>query len=131
MLVSVHRFNFLLNKVCRPLLSFFQSDLVDQNLLNFLPAGEHSDVYKALSSHIMEGETLTPEYLKSKVHRPPGGAASSPSSSRSAFSSCLLPFPPPQQKISWSSAATCSEGPSSPKSLPCTSTSSSSGTSSP
>lgn len=44
----------------------FQSDLVDQNLLNFLPAGEHSDVYKALSSHIMEGETLTPEYLKSK-----------------------------------------------------------------
>lgn len=44
----------------------FQSDLVDQNLLNFLPMGEHSDVYKALSSHIMEGETLTPEYLKSK-----------------------------------------------------------------
>lgn len=43
----------------------FQSDLVDQNLLNFLPAGEHSEVYKALSSHIMEGETLTPEYLKS------------------------------------------------------------------
>lgn len=43
----------------------FQSDLVDQNLLNFLPAGEHSEVYKALSSHIMEGETLSPEYLKS------------------------------------------------------------------
>lgn len=95
MLVSVDCFNFLLNKVCQPLLSFFQSDLVDQNLLNFLPAGEHSDVYKALSSHIMEGETLTPEYLKSKVHRPPVGAASSPSSSRSAFSSCLLPFSPP------------------------------------
>ena len=47
----------------------FQSDLVDQNLLNFLPMGEHSDVYKALSSHIMEGETLTPEYLKSKCWR--------------------------------------------------------------
>lgn len=44
----------------------FQSDLVDQNLLNFLPMGEHSDVYKALSSHIKEGETLMPEYLKSK-----------------------------------------------------------------
>ncbi|TKS75032.1 Circadian locomoter output cycles protein kaput [Collichthys lucidus] len=43
-----------------------ESDLVDQNLLNFLPMGEHSDVYKALSSHIMEGETLTPEYLKTK-----------------------------------------------------------------
>lgn len=47
------------------LCSVFQSDLVDQNLLNFLPAGEHSEVYKALSSHVMEGETLTPEYLKS------------------------------------------------------------------
>uniref|UniRef100_A0A671TSJ3 Circadian locomoter output cycles protein kaput n=1 Tax=Sparus aurata TaxID=8175 RepID=A0A671TSJ3_SPAAU len=48
------------------LLEHLPSDLVDQNLLNFLPAGEHSDVYKALSSHIMEGETLTPEYLKTK-----------------------------------------------------------------
>ncbi|KAF0042410.1 hypothetical protein F2P81_005942 [Scophthalmus maximus] len=48
------------------LLEHFPSDLVDQNLLNFLPMGEHSDVYKALSSHIMEGETLTPEYLKTK-----------------------------------------------------------------
>lgn len=55
-------FFFLLLDVC-----VSQSDLVDQNLLNFLPAGEHSDVYKALSSHIMEGETLTPEYLKSKA----------------------------------------------------------------
>lgn len=61
---------FLLLEVCR-LLCLFQSDLVDQNLLNFLPAGEHSDVYKALSSHIMDGETLTPEYLKSKAHLPP------------------------------------------------------------
>uniref|UniRef100_A0A3B4VL88 Circadian locomoter output cycles protein kaput n=1 Tax=Seriola dumerili TaxID=41447 RepID=A0A3B4VL88_SERDU len=48
------------------LLEHLPSDLVDQNLLNFLPVGEHSDVYKALSSHIMEGETLTPEYLKTK-----------------------------------------------------------------
>ncbi|KAJ4942837.1 hypothetical protein JOQ06_005349 [Pogonophryne albipinna] len=46
------------------LLEHLPSDLVDQNLLNFLPMGEHSDVYKALSSHIMEGEALTPEYLK-------------------------------------------------------------------
>lgn len=44
----------------------FQSDLMDQNLFDFLPTGEHSDLCKALSSHIMEGETLTPEYLKSK-----------------------------------------------------------------
>lgn len=46
----------------------FQSDLVDQNLLNFLPRGEHSEVYKALSTHMLEGETLTPDYLKSKNH---------------------------------------------------------------
>ncbi|XP_074524257.1 circadian locomoter output cycles protein kaput isoform X6 [Halichoeres trimaculatus] len=48
------------------LLEHLPSDLVDQNLLNFLPKGEHSDVYKALSSHILEGETLTPDYLKTK-----------------------------------------------------------------
>lgn len=48
------------------LLLCFQSDLVDQNLLNFLPLGEHSEVYKALSTHMLEGETLTPDYLKSK-----------------------------------------------------------------
>uniref|UniRef100_A0A3Q1FKY6 Circadian locomoter output cycles protein kaput n=1 Tax=Acanthochromis polyacanthus TaxID=80966 RepID=A0A3Q1FKY6_9TELE len=48
------------------LLEHLPSDLVDQNLLNFLPVGEQSDVYKALSSHVMEGETLTPEYLKTK-----------------------------------------------------------------
>ncbi|XP_056131935.1 circadian locomoter output cycles protein kaput [Lampris incognitus] len=48
------------------LLEHLPSDLVDQNLLNFLPMGEHSDVYKALSSHILEGETLTPEFLKTK-----------------------------------------------------------------
>lgn len=48
------------------LLEHLPSDLVDQNLLNFLPAGEHSDVYKALSSHVMEGETLMPEYMRTK-----------------------------------------------------------------
>ncbi|XP_016526265.1 circadian locomoter output cycles protein kaput isoform X6 [Poecilia formosa] len=48
------------------LLEHLPSDLVDQNLLNFLPSGEHSDVYKALSSHVTEGESLTPEYLKTK-----------------------------------------------------------------
>ncbi|KAI4896209.1 hypothetical protein NFI96_030854 [Prochilodus magdalenae] len=47
------------------LLGHLPSDLVDQNLLNFLPVGEHADVYKALSSH-PEGENLTPEYLKNK-----------------------------------------------------------------
>ncbi|XP_046699014.1 clock circadian regulator b isoform X2 [Silurus meridionalis] len=47
------------------LLGHLPSDLVDQNLLNFLPTGEHSDVYKALSSH-PEAENLSPEYLKTK-----------------------------------------------------------------
>ncbi|KAI5087773.1 clock circadian regulator b, partial [Silurus meridionalis] len=47
------------------LLGHLPVDLVDQNLLNFLPTGEHSDVYKALSSH-PEAENLSPEYLKTK-----------------------------------------------------------------
>ena len=51
--------------VCLCVCTCFQCDLMDQNLLNFLPAVEHSDIYKALSSHVLEGETLTPEYLKS------------------------------------------------------------------
>ncbi|XP_061895517.1 circadian locomoter output cycles protein kaput isoform X2 [Entelurus aequoreus] len=48
------------------LLEHLPSDLVDQNLLNFLPRGEHSDVYKVLSSHVQEGETLDPDFLKTK-----------------------------------------------------------------
>ncbi|XP_019714395.1 circadian locomoter output cycles protein kaput-like, partial [Hippocampus comes] len=48
------------------LLEHLPCDLVDQNLLNFLPSREHSDVYKLLSSHVAEGEMLTPEYLKTK-----------------------------------------------------------------
>lgn len=94
----------------------FQSDLVDQNLLNFLPAGEHSEVYKALSSHIMEGETLSPEYLKSmsafKTNQTTWSFATFyPVSMRF----CLFS----QQKISWSFVATCSEGRLTPRSRPC------------
>ncbi|XP_041861385.1 circadian locomoter output cycles protein kaput [Melanotaenia boesemani] len=48
------------------LLEHLPSDLLDQNLLNFLPPGEHSDVYKVLSSHVMDGETITPDYLKNR-----------------------------------------------------------------
>uniref|UniRef100_A0A8C6MKE3 Clock circadian regulator a n=1 Tax=Nothobranchius furzeri TaxID=105023 RepID=A0A8C6MKE3_NOTFU len=43
-----------------------ESDLVDQNLLNFLPMGEHSEVYRALSAQVREGEMLTPDYLKTR-----------------------------------------------------------------
>uniref|UniRef100_A0A672Z990 Circadian locomoter output cycles protein kaput n=1 Tax=Sphaeramia orbicularis TaxID=375764 RepID=A0A672Z990_9TELE len=50
------------------LLEHLPADLVDQNLLNFLPIGEHSDVYKALSTHPTEAESLTSDYLKTKNH---------------------------------------------------------------
>lgn len=45
-----------------------QTDLLDQNLLNFLPIGEHSDVYKALSTHPTDPESLNTDFLKSKYH---------------------------------------------------------------
>lgn len=44
-----------------------QTDLVDQNLLNFLPTGEHSDVYKALSTHPTDSESLNTDFLKSEL----------------------------------------------------------------
>ncbi|TSN30196.1 Circadian locomoter output cycles protein kaput [Bagarius yarrelli] len=61
------------------LLEHLPSDLVDQNLLNFLPLGEHSEVYKALSTHILDGESLTPDYLKT------------PNSTRNGFVGVLRP----------------------------------------
>lgn len=45
---------------------FPQTDLVDQNMLNFLPIGEHSDVYKALSTHPTDPESLSTDFLKSQ-----------------------------------------------------------------
>ncbi|XP_056265080.1 clock circadian regulator b isoform X3 [Pseudoliparis swirei] len=50
------------------LLEHLPTDLVDQNLLNFLPLGEHSDVYKALSTHPTDHENLSSDYLKTKNH---------------------------------------------------------------
>uniref|UniRef100_A0A8C2EG93 Circadian locomoter output cycles protein kaput n=1 Tax=Cyprinus carpio TaxID=7962 RepID=A0A8C2EG93_CYPCA len=47
------------------LLEHLPSDLVDQNLLNFVPLGEHEEVYKALSSH-PDIENLNTDNLKSK-----------------------------------------------------------------
>ncbi|XP_072476904.1 circadian locomoter output cycles protein kaput isoform X3 [Notamacropus eugenii] len=49
-----------------PLLEHLPSDLVDQSIFNFIPEGEHSEVYKILSTHLLESDSLTPEYLKSK-----------------------------------------------------------------
>nr|VAX54239.1 clock circadian regulator b [Squalius carolitertii]VAX54241.1 clock circadian regulator b [Squalius pyrenaicus] len=47
------------------LLEHLPSDLVGQNLLNFLPMGEHEEVYKALASH-PDIEKLNSDYHKSK-----------------------------------------------------------------
>ncbi|XP_060043423.1 neuronal PAS domain-containing protein 2 isoform X3 [Erinaceus europaeus] len=48
-----------------PLLGHLPSDVMDQNLLNFLPEQEHSEVYKMLSSHMIVTDSPSPEYLKS------------------------------------------------------------------
>uniref|UniRef100_A0A3Q3H3V7 Circadian locomoter output cycles protein kaput n=1 Tax=Labrus bergylta TaxID=56723 RepID=A0A3Q3H3V7_9LABR len=50
------------------LLEHLPMDLVDQNLLNFLPVGEHSEVYKALSTHPTDPESLSTDYMKTKNH---------------------------------------------------------------
>ncbi|XP_053559932.1 circadian locomoter output cycles protein kaput isoform X2 [Bombina bombina] len=49
-----------------PLLEHLPSDLVDQSIFNFVPEGEHSEVYKILSTHILDNSSLTSEYLKTK-----------------------------------------------------------------
>lgn len=54
--------------VCTFVLCFpFQADVMDQNLLNFLPEQEHSEVYKMLSSHMLLTESPSPEYLKCEL----------------------------------------------------------------
>ncbi|XP_071991953.1 neuronal PAS domain-containing protein 2 isoform X3 [Engystomops pustulosus] len=40
-----------------------ESDILDQNLLNFLPEQEHSDIYKILSSHMLVTDSTTLTYL--------------------------------------------------------------------
>uniref|UniRef100_UPI00398EB6E8 circadian locomoter output cycles protein kaput isoform X2 n=1 Tax=Pristiophorus japonicus TaxID=55135 RepID=UPI00398EB6E8 len=50
-----------------PLLEHLPSDLLDQNLLNFLPEMEHSNVYKFLSAQILESDSLIPHYLNFQV----------------------------------------------------------------
>jgi hypothetical protein len=47
-----------------------QSDVMDQNLLNFLPEQEHSEVYKMLSSHVLVTDSPSPEFLKCKFYYP-------------------------------------------------------------
>ncbi|XP_075773223.1 neuronal PAS domain-containing protein 2 isoform X2 [Pelodiscus sinensis] len=47
-----------------PLLGHLPCDVMDQNLLNFLPEQEHSEVYKILSSHTLLADSASPDYLK-------------------------------------------------------------------
>lgn len=43
-----------------------QCDVLDQNLLNFLPEQEHSEIYKMLSSCMLMTDSASSDYLKSK-----------------------------------------------------------------
>ncbi|KAM6448469.1 neuronal PAS domain-containing protein 2 isoform 2-T2 [Liasis olivaceus] len=47
-----------------PLLGHLPSEVMDQNLLKFLPEQEHSDIYKILSSHMLLMDTVSSDYLK-------------------------------------------------------------------
>ncbi|KAM8977436.1 neuronal PAS domain-containing protein 2 [Pelodytes ibericus] len=48
-----------------PLLGHLPSDIMDQNLLNFLPEQEHSEIYKILSSHILVTDSSSQNHLNS------------------------------------------------------------------
>uniref|UniRef100_A0A4W3ITW8 Neuronal PAS domain protein 2 n=1 Tax=Callorhinchus milii TaxID=7868 RepID=A0A4W3ITW8_CALMI len=50
------------------LLGHLPSDLVDQNILNFLPEREHAEVYKLLSNQMLMTEQVTLDYLNSENH---------------------------------------------------------------
>ncbi|XP_063793439.1 circadian clock protein PASD1 isoform X2 [Pseudophryne corroboree] len=48
------------------LLGHLPSDLVDQNILNFLPEREHAEVYKLLAPHILMSEPITEEFFNNE-----------------------------------------------------------------
>ncbi|XP_077199641.1 neuronal PAS domain-containing protein 2 isoform X1 [Paroedura picta] len=48
-----------------PLLGHLPSDVVDKNLLNFLPEQQHSEICKILSSHMLLVDSASSNYLKS------------------------------------------------------------------
>ncbi|NXM48913.1 NPAS2 protein, partial [Gymnorhina tibicen] len=47
-----------------PLLGHLPCDVLDQNLLNFLPEQEHSEIYKMLSSCMLVTDSASSDYLK-------------------------------------------------------------------
>ncbi|XP_059913686.1 neuronal PAS domain-containing protein 2 isoform X2 [Gadus macrocephalus] len=50
------------------LIGHLPPDMVDQNILNFLPEREHSDVYKLLSSHMLSSDPASSDFLDSESH---------------------------------------------------------------
>ncbi|TNM85062.1 hypothetical protein fugu_009240 [Takifugu bimaculatus] len=50
------------------LIGHLPSDMVDQNILNFLPEREHGEVYKLLSSHMLMTDPITSDFLDSEAH---------------------------------------------------------------
>ncbi|XP_061862535.1 circadian clock protein PASD1 isoform X2 [Colius striatus] len=48
------------------LLGHLPSDLVDQNILNFLPEREQSEVYKLLSSHVLMTDPVAADFLNAE-----------------------------------------------------------------
>ncbi|XP_038631444.1 neuronal PAS domain-containing protein 2-like isoform X2 [Scyliorhinus canicula] len=50
------------------LLGHLPSDLVDQNILNFLPEQEHAEVYKLLSNQMLMTDPVTHDYLNNQNH---------------------------------------------------------------
>ncbi|KAL4649220.1 neuronal PAS domain-containing protein 2-like isoform X7 [Arapaima gigas] len=50
------------------LVGHLPSDMVDQNILNFLPECEHGEVYKLLSSHVLMTDPIAADLLESETH---------------------------------------------------------------
>ncbi|XP_037543433.1 neuronal PAS domain-containing protein 2 [Nematolebias whitei] len=50
------------------LIGHLPSDMVDQNILNFLPEPEHGEVYKLLSSHMLMTDPVAADFLDSEAH---------------------------------------------------------------
>nr|XP_020454730.1 neuronal PAS domain-containing protein 2-like isoform X3 [Monopterus albus] len=50
------------------LIGHLPSDMVDQNILNFLPEREHGEVYKLLSSHMLMTDPIAADFLDDDAH---------------------------------------------------------------
>uniref|UniRef100_A0A8C9WBW9 Neuronal PAS domain-containing protein 2-like n=1 Tax=Scleropages formosus TaxID=113540 RepID=A0A8C9WBW9_SCLFO len=50
------------------LIGHLPSDMVDQNILNFLPECEHGEVYKLLSTHMLMADPIAVDLLENEMH---------------------------------------------------------------